>query len=214
MIVAVFALIFRILLLSYERIAFKQSSEEKSSLISTFLLFSLAAVFLTPLLFFVSWTLADFTYAIISSIIYTATFSLYIYVLANYEVSLVSPFYNFNVFFLLMLSVIFLGESFSGFKLLGTLLLFYGTGYLSKNNEGTSFFQSLKVVYKNRGCQLMMLMSLLMAVARIFDRININYCDPAFYSFALYFLISFYLGLIIIATKKHLLFVLGIRFIM
>jgi transporter family protein len=204
MIVAVFALIVRIFLLSYERIAFKQASESRNSLISTFLLFSIAAVFLAPLLFFISWSLADFVYALISSIIYTVTFSIYIYVLANYDVSLVSPFYNFNVFFLLILSVIFLGESFSVFKVLGICLLFYGTGYLSKNNdEETSFFRSLKAVYKNRGCQLMMLMSLLMAVARIFDRININNIDPAFYSFALYFLISLFLGIIILATRKY-----------
>ena len=203
MIIAFFALTVRIFLLSYERIAFKQASEKRNSLVSTFLLFSLAAVFLTPLLFFVQWTPADFIYAFISSIIYTATFSLFIYVLANYEVSLVSPFYNFNVFFLLILSVIFLGETFSVYKVLGISILFYGTGYLSKNDEGTGFFRSLKAVYKNRGCQLMMLMSLLMAVGRIFDRININNCDPAFYSFALYFLISLYLGIIILATRKH-----------
>lgn len=203
MIIAFFALTVRILLLSYERIAFKQASESRNSLVSTFLLFSIATVFLAPLLFFVAWTPADIEYAFISSIIYTATFSLFIYVLANYEVSLVSPFYNFNVFFLLILSVIFLGETLSVFKVIGICLLFYGTGYLSKKDEGTGFFQSLKAVYRNRGCQLMMLMSLLMAVARIFDRININNTDLAFYSFALYFLISFYLGIIIFVTGKY-----------
>jgi transporter family protein len=189
----------RILLLGYERIVFKQASKDHDTLISTFWLFFLAAVFQIPLLFFYSWTIGNILSAALSAAIYTITFSLYVYALSHYEVSLVTPFYNFNVFFLLLLSVLFLQEPFTWWKLGGIVLLFYGTTFLERDHN---LWSSIKAVYRNRGCQLMILSSLLMAVGRINDRRMIETTHPAVYSFALYFMMGVYLIVIIAIQGK------------
>jgi len=198
-IIAVSALTGRILLLGYERIAFKKAGKEKNSMISTFLLFFIATIILLPILFFYSWDSNVLLYAFPSAAIYTAAFLIYIYVLSNYEVSLVVPFYNFNVFFLLILSIIFLEETFNSLKLLGILMLFLGTIFLSKESR---FFDSLKAVYKNRGCQLMMLVSILMAIGRVLDTNLVKSFNSGEYAFSLYLLISFDIFIILLLTKK------------
>lgn len=189
----------RIILLGFERILFKKAGKDQNSLVSTFWLFGLAAVFQIPLLFIYPFTFQDFLNAAPSAGIYTITFSIYVYVLSNYEVSLVTPFYNFNVFFLLLLSVIFLDEAFTIFKILGIFLLFFGTIFLNKNE---SILESFKSVYKNRGCQLMIVVSLLMAVGRVLDRNMIEETSPPIYSFALYFLTGLYIGIILLFQRK------------
>lgn len=197
--IAIIALILRIFILGYERIVFKQAGENQNTIIATFWLFFLAAVFQIPLLFFFSWTGMDILKAAPSAFIYTITFSLYVYALSHFEVSLITPFYNFNVFFLLVLSIIFLDEQFYWFKLGGIFLLFYGTTYLNKQNN---LWESFKAVYKNRGCQLMIISSLLMAVGRVVDRTMIETTPPAIYSFALYFLMGVYLFLYLLLRKR------------
>ena len=198
-IIAGSALTGRILLLGYERIAFKKAGKEKSSMISTFLLFFIPTFLLLPILFFYSWNFMVLLFAFPSAAIYTAAFLIYIYVLSNYEVSLIVPFYNFNVFFLLILSIIFLGETFNFLKLIGIILLFLGTSFLNKEER---LLDSIKAVYKNKGCQLMILVSMLMAVGRVIDTFLVRSFNPGEYSIALYFLISFDIFIIILFTKK------------
>lgn len=199
MVIAIFAMIGRIILLGFERILFKKAGKDQNSLVSTFWLFGLAAVFQIPLLFIYPFTFQDFLNAAPSAAIYTITFSIYVYVLSNYEVSLVTPFYNFNVFFLLLLSVIFLDETFTIFKIVGIFLLFFGTLFL---NQEESILKSFKSVYKNRGCQLMIVVSLLMAIGRVLDRNKIEETSPPIYSFALYFLTGLYIGVILLVQRK------------
>ncbi|QEE16667.1 EamA family transporter [Promethearchaeum syntrophicum] len=198
-IIASSALTGRILLLGYERIAFKKAGKEKNSIISTFLLFFIATIILLPILFFYSWDSSVLLYAFPSAAIYTAAFLIYIYVLSNYEVSLIVPFYNFNVFFLLILSIIFLEETFNLLKVIGIFMLFLGTIFLNKESR---LIDSLKAVYTNKGCQLMMLVSILMAIGRVMDTYLVESFNSGEYSIALYFLISFDIFIILLFTKK------------
>lgn len=197
--IAILALTGRILILGYERIVFKQAGEEKDTIISTFWLFFLAAVLQIPLLFFFPATWLDYARAAPSAFIYTVTFSIYVYSLSNYDISLITPFYNFNVFFLLILSIIFLDEEFYWFKLGGIFLLFYGTTYLNKQQN---IWESIKAVYSNRGCQLMIICSLLMAIGRIIDRQMINTTPAPVYSFSLYFFMGIYLILYLTIRRQ------------
>ncbi len=208
MLIAIFAMIGRIILLGFERILFKKAGKDHNSLVSTFWLFGLASFFQIPLLFIYPFGMQDFLNAAVSAGIYTVTFSIYVYVLSNYEVSLITPFYNFNVFFLLILSVIFLDEVFTLFKIVGIFLLFFGTLFLNKEE---SLLKSLKSVYKNRGCQLMIVVSLLMAVGRVIDRKMINETPPPIYSFALYFLMGVYIGIILLIQRKGHLIITAIK---
>ncbi len=198
-IIAGSALTGRILLLGYERIAFKKAGMEKNSIISTFLLFFIPTFLLLPILFYYSWDFIVLLYAFPSSVIYTAAFLIYINVLSNYEVSLIVPFYNFNIFFLLILSILFLEDTFNTLKIIGIFMLFLGTTFLNKEAR---LLDSLKAVYNNRGCQLMILVSMLMAIGRVIDTFLIRTFNPGEYSIALYFLISFDIFIILLFTKK------------
>ncbi|MCP4762993.1 MAG: EamA family transporter [archaeon] len=198
--IAFFAMVGRILLLGFERIGFKNAGEDRDPFVSTFLLFMVSCLLLSPILFFVQVSFQAFSIAFISGFIYTITFTLYVYILSQYEISLVTPFYNFNTLFLLILSIIFLGESFSLFKLFGIFLLIFGISFLDRKQN---IIESYKAILKNRGCQLMSLVSLLVAVGRVFDtyfvREDIN---PLFYSFAINVMISVYLGIFLIISRK------------
>ena len=190
----------RIFLLGYERVSFKKAGEGQDSLVSTLLLFGIAGILSLPLLIFYPFPPMVLLMASISAIIYTFAFIIYVYVLSNYEISLVTPLYNFNVLFLLLLSIVFLDETFSWFKLAGIILLIYGVSFLDKKQN---LGKSIIAIFKNRGCLLMSLMSLLLAIGRIFDThfVRTGY-NPAAYSIAEYTMISVYLSIIILF--KHL----------
>ena len=141
-------MIVRVSLLGYERIEFKRAGKDQDPLVSTFLLFAIAGFMLLPMLFLASFdTLEGLIYASISGTVYSVAFVLYVYVLSNYDASLVSPLYNFNVLFLFILSIIFLGE-FSintfWFRLGGIILLFVGTSLLDMKH---SLKDSIKAVF-------------------------------------------------------------------
>lgn len=198
--IATSSLILRILLLGYERIAFKEAGRDEDSIVAAFLLFAIATIFLLPILLFVDIKILVFPFAFISASLYSITFILYVYSLSNYDISLVTPLYNFNIFFLLFLSVIAFDESFTPFKIIGISLLLYGTTYLEKKDQ--NILDSIKAIIHNKGCQSMIAASLLMAFGRIIDRYMITEFDPALYSIAIYFAISVYLGAVILLQRK------------
>ncbi len=138
-----------------------------------------------------------------SGTIYSVAFVIYVYLLlSNYEASLVSPLYNFNVFFLFILSVLFLNEAFYWFKLAGVLFLFIGTSLLDKKQ---SLKESIIAVFTNRGCLLMILVSLLLSwqLGRVIDGFFVkSTTDPFLYAIIQYFVVSLYLFIAIIILKR------------
>jgi transporter family protein len=191
----------RVAFLGYERIEFKRAAEKQDPLVSTFLLFAIAGVLLLPMLFLASFEgMGGIFYALLSGTVYSVAFVLYVHVLATYEASLVAPLYNFNVFFLFILSMIFLGESFYWFKLGGILLLFIGTSLLDMKH---SLKDSIIAVFTNKGCLLMIAVSLLIAVGRVIDGFFVKTTtDPFLYAIIQYWVISLYLFVAILITKK------------
>jgi transporter family protein len=201
MIWAYLALLGRVLMLGYERIVVKQLGTNSDSVGAAFLFFSLATIFLLPTLFFVplpeDW--GFMLWVILAAAIYSNTFVLYVRSLSLGEASLVGPLYNFNVFFLLILTSVFLKESFTILKFAGIFLLFYGTSFL---NRQTNPVKSLKALFSDRACQLMILCSFLMAFGRTIDGYAVQTVSPIFYSFALYFMISLFLLSYILLKRR------------
>lgn len=201
MIWAILALAGRILLLGYERIVVKQLGENSDSVSATFIFFSIATVFLAPVLFFVDvptdWSFLK--WVLLASSIYTFAFILYVRSLSMGEASLVGPLYNFNVFFLLVLTWTFLDEEISLMKVLGIILLVYGTSYLNRQKNPLI---SLKMLFRDKASQFMILCSLLMAFGRTIDGFAVQSTSPVFYSFSLYFGISLFLFIYITLRKK------------
>lgn len=196
------ALLGRIFLIGIERIIIKGLSKEDNTLIVTFLFFFLALFFFLPFIIF-SKKPDDFSFlktVVITSIIYTNSFLLYVKSISISEVSLVTPLYNFNVFFLVILTSIFLDEKITILKILGLILLIYGSSFLTKQEN---FYLSIKALFNNKGSLIMILSSLLIAIGRTIDgSITKMGVSPLFYSFFLYLFIAIILFSIISITKK------------
>ncbi len=201
MVLAYLALLGRIVLLGYERIALKKLGHESESLSSAFLFFALATFFLLPFSFLAPLPASfDFLkFVVLSGFVYSFAFWLYTKSLSEGEASLVSPLYNFNVFFLLILASIFLGESLSAFKFAGLLLLVYGASFL---NRKKNLFESLKALFTNRACVYMIATSCLIAVGRTIDGFVVQNVDPLIYSTLIYAAISLFLFIYQIPAKK------------
>lgn len=157
----------RILLLGWEKIAFKRMGEGADSLAVLVLLGGLGALFLLPFAFLeplVSWSFVPV--AAVAAGVYFAGILLYVRALSEGQVSLVGPVYNFNVFFLLLLSVVFLGESLSPWKVGGMALMVWGSAFL---HPGVSLVASLRALLEDRPCRTMMAASLFIAAGRVVD---------------------------------------------
>ena len=200
--VSYFALLGRILLIGIEKIAIKELAEEDNNLIVTFLFFFLALFFFLPFVIF-SKKPNDFSFlktTIITSLIYTNSFILYVKSISISEVSLVAPLYNINVFFLIILTSIFLDEKITILKIIGLILLIYGSSFL---NRQENLFLSIKALFKDKGSKIMILSSLLIAIGRTIDgQVTKTGVSPLFYSFFLYLFITIILFFIILLTKK------------
>lgn len=160
------ALIGRIVAIGFEKILVKKLSNFNSSVVS-FWWFFLNIFMYLPVLFFVE--IQDFTFiycSLAAGVFYAFAFALFAKSMKYGEVSLIGPLYNFNILFILILAVIFLGEPFTIFKLLGILLLIYGASWLSGESN---FFKSYKSLLTSRGPLFMLLCSLLVAGGRIID---------------------------------------------
>jgi transporter family protein len=201
MTLAYLALLGRIVLVGYERIVVKQLGQQSNSQGAAFLFFAVATLFFLPFLLFVELpsnygflllvTLGSFTYAI--------AFVLYVESLSTGEASLVSPLYNFNVLFLLILTAILLGEPITAFKIVGILLLILGASLL---NQERNLLRSLGTLFKDRACLLMILCSILMAIGRTIDGFVVQDVPPMLYAFCIYTGISLFLLIYLLLTKK------------
>lgn len=182
MLISYLALVGRIILLGGERLIVKKLGEKSDSLSGTFLFFGIGTVFLIPTLFFIDLSINYLVlfHVALSSFFYSIAFWAYVKSLSEGEASLVSPLYNFNVFFLLILSVIFLGEKLTILKVFGLVLLFYGVSFL---NRKSNIIQSFKAILLDKSCQYMITASILIALGRTIDGSAIKITSPVLYAF-------------------------------
>lgn len=202
MLLGYLTLLGRIFLLGYERIIVKQFSRDADSVAATFWFFSLSALALAPLLFFVplptDWSFLYFP--LVAGLLYAVGDGLYVRSLSIGEVSLVGPLYNFNVFFLLALSVVFLDEPFTALKLLGLVLLIYGASFLNRQKD---LFTSLSALFSDPACRMMLISSFIVAIARTVDGLAVRNVDPVVYVFFNSIAVSSYL-LVYLAFRGRL----------
>jgi transporter family protein len=201
MTLAYLALLGRIMLLGYERIIVKQLGQRADSEGAAFLFFAIATLFLLPFLLFVG---APSSYGFLplvalGSFAYAIAFVLYVKSLSLGEASLVSPLYNFNVLFLLILTAILLGEPITALKIVGILLLFFGASLLNRTGN---LLRSLGALFRDRACLLMIVCSFLMAIGRTIDGFVVQDIPPMLYAFCVYTGISLYLLVYLLLTRR------------
>lgn len=181
---AYFALIGRIILLGAERLIVKGLGSDGDNVDGVFVFFGLGALFLLP--FAIGENPGDYSFtffALSSGLLYSFANIFYFKSLNMGEVSLVTPIGNLNIFFLFILSVIFLHERFTLYKVLGILLIFYGTSSLKR--EG-NFLKSMQAILSDKSCLYMLIYSFLVASGRIIDKLAGNRVSPMLYSFSVY----------------------------
>jgi transporter family protein len=197
----------RIALLGVERIVVKRLGAGSNGVAPAFLFFLIATLLLAPLLAFAEmpdqwgWLLL----VAANGLVYAAAFVLYVAALAAGEASFVSPFYNFNVLFLLLLAALFLAEAFTAAKLAGLALLVAGSWLLARparaaaaDGAGGSGGRE-----SNRRAALLMIgCSLLMAVGRTVDAFQVRSVGSIVYSFAIYSANTVWLGCFVLAAGR------------
>ena len=199
--VAYLALAGRVLLTGYERIIFKQVGTGSGGEESVFLIFTTGTVLLLPFALAAEWP-TDWGFLWISalaSLAYTVQTVFYIKALSRGEASLVAPLYYFSVFFLLILSVVFLDESFGAIKIAGLVMLVYGASHL---NRKQSILHSLHALATDHACQLMIVASLLVAVGRTIDGFMMRSVNPIVYTLSLCFFTDVFLFIWLSVTGR------------
>ena len=201
MILPYVALAIRIFLVGYEKIVFKQLSRGVGSLESVFVIFTIGTFLLLPALVFVPppENYRYWLYATFSGAIYTLQTVFYVKALREGEASLVSPLYYFNLFFLLLLTTVFLSESLNLMKIAGISLLVFGSSFLKR--EG-GFLRSMKALFSDRACQFMLISSFLVAMGRTIDGFSVQRVHWAHYTFALCITTDVWLAILMLIRKR------------
>ncbi len=179
------ALAGRIVLLGYERIIIKKLGSHQTSLGSTFWYFFLGTIILTPTLMLESWpTSWDFLWlALISAVLTTSTFWLYVKSLAEGEASQVTPLLNMNAFFVLVLAWFFLSETITLWKVLGIGVIIYGLAFIGNHGH---LLDSLKAILHNKPCRYMLAASFFLAIGRTIDAYAARNVPPLTYGWFMF----------------------------
>lgn len=146
------------------------------------------AIFFIPFMFFdQNWPTAPFAWGIviISSLLWATATILIFTVLSKLEISIKSPIYKSRVLFFMILSVIFLQESLTIGKIIGTLLIFAGiTLLVLKNHNLQTTLKSPETKHNTKSILLLLIAAILTSFAMICDKIaTTNDFDPAQYVF-------------------------------
>ncbi|NUV00212.1 hypothetical protein XO12_08970 [Marinitoga sp. 1154] len=192
-------MIIRITLLGYERIAGKKIADNEDAILSSWAFFFFSFLSFFP--FFNYITLFSLKAAIFSGSIYSLSFFLYVYALANEDASVIAPLYNMNVIFLIITTSIFLNEKITITKISGSLLMLYGVSYLKKD---INLKESYKNILKSKGAVAMLLSSGLMAIGRTIDGYFIKNTNSLSYSISIYLIVSVYFFIITIIKYKSI----------
>jgi len=148
----------------------------------TFLVHLISTILLIPL-FAIEFALPSqpiaWLFAIASALIWLAAAYCGFLSYKTIDASTKSPITKIKLFFVLLLSVILLGESLTAEKVIGTALIFAGITLLTYKGNG---FARLG----EKGIQLIFLAALLTAIAQIIDKYAINYFTSGTYGFLVY----------------------------
>ncbi len=204
----------RVALLGAERIVVKRLGADSNGVAPAFLFFLIATALLAPLLVFAEFPHDASWLPLVAAngLVYAAAFVLYVAALSAGEASFVSPFYNFNVLFLLLLASVFLGEAITATKLAGLALLVAGSWMLAgasgpvhprgQGRDGETGGRGGVGESNRRAALLMIGCSLLMAIGRTVDTFQVRSVGSIVYAVAIYSSNTLWLGCFVIASRR------------
>lgn len=205
---ALFFLALRIVLVGSERIFLSKNNLGKyNSVIVASVFFLGATLLLLPALLLVPnesfSNLEWIKFSLISSIFYAIGFYSYVKALSIENSSLIAPLYNFGLFWLFLLSSMFLDDFISPYRVLGALIMFVGFFFLYSG----SITMKISKIQESKGSLIMIFGSSFLAIGRIIDSYAITVyptTDIILYSISFNFFTGFYLLIVSLLLIRKL----------
>ena len=190
----------RVLLLGFERIFVKRTGQDRDALASSSVFFLATGLLAVPLVLWRGWRWSpDVAWAFATGAVYSVAFTLYVYSLSRGEASLVTPLYNLNVFFLLVLAFLVLGEPITWLKVAGLAVLVLGAGLLEPGGRLFVNYRHLA----SRPALAMLGTSMLIAVGRAIDGRAVRAeADPVTYAAVMNWVVAGYITLAALARGR------------
>ncbi len=164
-----------------------------------------AAIFLLPILIFIEIPALPNKYWIallVSGGLNSITTVLYMKAIKYSDISITVPMVAFTPLFLLMTSPLLVGEFPNLFGLIGVLLIVTGSYVLHFDQKKKSYFAPFRVLLKEKGPQLMLIVAFIWSITSNFDKIGIQNSSPLFWSISSTLFVSFILFPIMVYKSK------------
>jgi drug/metabolite transporter (DMT)-like permease len=142
-------------------------------------------IFLTPLLFFIeipTMTKTFFIALIVTIILNTIAFNVYVKALKHGDLSVTVPMTAFTPLFLLITSPIIVGEFPSTQGLFGVLAIVIGSYVLHIKEKKDGILAPFKALIKQKGPRLMLLLAAIWSITANVDKIGIQNSSPFFWA--------------------------------
>jgi bacterial/archaeal transporter family protein len=199
---ALWALAGRIVLLGLERILLKALTSGRDPVATAALFFGIGALTLIPIWATLHSPFPDDPSLLVrplaAVLIYSAAFALYVAALKVGDATIVAPLYHGNGFFILLLAVMFLGESLTLPKILGLMLIVGGAGVL----EAEKGVPSPRRLLARQDARFMIASAALLAIGRVIDKGALDHFDPYTYALMTNMGIAFTLILVLAVQGK------------
>ena len=193
----------------FEKVLHRYILVKEDSLSYAFVWHITSSIFLLPI-FLIEFKFPEQHFAwfliIISSVLWATVAYTGFKAYSLLDVSIKTPIGKSKILFVLLLSVIFLKETLTLEKVLGTTLIFCGIIFLTYK-KGKQFGN-----LRDQGVQLTLLSSFLMSIVLLIDKYATNFFNPGMYSFLVFFLPAIIIFPFIIKRKTELKSILTNRF--
>ena len=193
----------------FEKVLHRYILVKEDSLSYAFIWHITSSIFLLPI-FLIEFKFPEQYFAwfliIISSVLWATVAYTGFKAYSLLDVSIKTPIGKSKILFVLLLSIIFLKETLTLEKVLGTTLIFCGIIFLTYK-KGKQFGN-----LRDQGVQLTLLSSFLMSIVLLIDKYATNFFNPGMYSFLVFFLPAIIIFPFIIKRKTELKSILTNRF--
>jgi transporter family protein len=199
--VGILFLSLRILFLGTERIFLSKNRLGKyNSIAVSSLFFLIASISLLPGLILVpidSFQLnSGLLFSMFSGLFYSVGFYSYVKALSKEDASLIAPLYNSSLLWLLLLSAIFLHDSITFTRILGSLIIFVGFFFLYSG----SLTMKLQKIKDSKASLLMIGGSFFIALGRTIDAFVVSEINQVLYAICMNLFVGIYLFIIVLVT--------------
>lgn len=144
---------------------------------------------------------AGFIYYLTASTIGVFGYIFYAKALASNDLSIVGPLDNLRPFFVVIFSIIILGQFPKNNQIIGILLIIIGAFVLKFQTNIKSFFES---VFRSKASLYILITTALFALSSIFDKKSLAYINPLSYTFLIFAGQSIIFGLITLKKSKKI----------